>query len=364
MSIGWCSDMMMNCGMRWGLTISSMARQDVSTKKLISAFTLDIEEDTWEGSRGFTKRMVEMPHFDEKRNAQDAVSVLIRMRFAGVCGTDRGIWHREVFKDLIHASLQQEKKTRRVLGHEFVGTVVRVGSQVENLYGIRTGDEVSGDSHITCGRCFQCRIGEEEVCQDQAILGVSIDGVFAEYIKIPAKNLWAVDFDRVRPEIASMFDPFGNAVHACSKVDLRGKRIAVLGCGPIGLFTILLARAFGAVKIIAADVEEKNLLMAERLGAHYTVNIKHKEDGPGISVSPALRDAVVQRTYGKGVDVVFEMAGPNRSVVNALDIARGGGDSVRIKGRRFLNPRVQPCDYKRINALWRNRTADFRDVAN
>lgn len=302
---------------------------------MISALTLDTKKDNWENSRGFLKRRMPMPKLNERKNPQDAVCVLIRVKYAGVCGTDRGIWNRQVFRELIHSSLKREKKTLRILGHEFVGEVIGAGSQVENLYGIKQGDNVSGDSHLTCGRCFQCRVGEEEVCASQKILGVSTDGVFAEFIKIPAKNLWQVDFTRVRPEISAMFDPFGNAVHACSKVDLGGKRVAILGCGPIGMFTVLLARSFGAAKIIAVDPNKANLAMAKRLGAHNVCGSK----------PDTLQLFVNRLTYDKGVDVTFEMAGPNDSVNNALAITRSGGEVVLfgLKDGDFTTP-----DFHRI----------------
>ena len=311
----------------------------ISSQK-IPALTFDANADTWEGSRGFIKREIPPPALDERVDPRDVVSVIIKMRYAGLCGTDRGIWERQVFRDLIHDSLRREGKSLRILGHEFVGKVAEVGSQVENLYGIKVGDDVSGDSHATCGRCFQCRVGEEEVCQDQAILGISIDGIFAPYVKILAKNLWAVDFARVRPEIAALFDPFGNAVHACSKVDLRGKRVAILGCGPIGMFTILLARSYGAAKIIVADIDEKNLSMAERLGVDYAVRIAVSSD-PHMWPSEELVSAVNKLTYSKGVDAAFEMAGPNASVVNAIEITRGGGDVILfgLKDGDFMIPR-------------------------
>lgn len=296
---------------------------------MIYALTFDAKLDGWENSKGFVKRKIPMPALNEQKEPQDAVAVLIRVKYAGVCGSDRGIWNREVFYSLLHDSLKREGKTQRIVGHEFVGEVIEAGLQVENLYGIKVGDNVSGDSHVTCGRCFQCRIGQQEVCQDQAILGISRDGVFAEYIKIPAKNLWQVDFSRIRPEITSIFDPFGNAVHACSKVDLQGKRIAILGCGPIGMFTILLGRAFGAAKVIAVDINKKNIEIAKRLGADYTLLADDK-----------LCKEVSKLTYGKGVDIVFEMAGPNSSVVNALEITRSGGEVILfgLKDGDFMIP--------------------------
>ena len=108
---------------------------------------------------------------------------------------------------------------------------------------VKVGSLVSGDSHVTCGKCYQCRLGEANVCANDSILGISINGIFAEYVKIPAKNLWPIDESRIRPEIAAIMDPFGNAVHAISKIKaIGGARVAVLGCGPIGLFSILLLR--------------------------------------------------------------------------------------------------------------------------
>ena len=297
----------------------------MASKNTIPALTFDEKLDGWNTSSGFTKRSTKTPVLDEACNPSDALAALIKVSYAGVCGTDRGIWHRQVFKDLIASSLAREKKTTRILGHEFVGKVLHAGSYAQILYGIKPGDDVSGDSHITCGRCFQCRIGQEEVCQDQKILGISIDGIFAQYIKIPAKNLWAVDFSRIRPEIASILDPFGNAVHACSKVDLRGKRVAILGCGPIGMFTILLAKSFGAAKIIAIDLNKANLSCAKRLGAHHIIQITdRKNEDP----DKELESGIAKLTYGKGVDVSFEMAGPASSVNNCFKITRSGGEVV------------------------------------
>lgn len=316
-----------------------MVKKLLSSKQ-IPALTFDAKRDGWETSVGFIKRLIPMPSLNEKKDSRDALSVIIRVQYAGMCGTDRGIWHRQVFRDLIHSSLLREKKSQRILGHEFMGNVVEAGSQVENLYGIKKGDNVSGDSHITCGRCFQCRIGEQEVCQDQTILGIGIDGIFARYIKIPAKNLWAVDVTRVRPEIAAMFDPFGNAVHACSKVDLRGRRVAILGCGPIGMFAVLLARAFGAAKVVTADINKANLALAKRLGAHVTILLEPEKNPPQPCAHQGLAKEISRITYAKGVDVAFEMAGPNASLINALDITRSGGDVILfgLKDGDFVIP--------------------------
>lgn len=278
-----------------------------------------------------------MPVLDEANNPADATSVIVKMKYAGVCGSDRGLWYRTAFKDLFHDSLEREGKSRRITGHEFVGEIVAVGSSVESLYSdpdplnkakIEVGSLVSGDSHVTCGRCYQCRIGESNVCLNEAILGISIDGVFAEYVKLPAKNLWAVDETRIRPEIAAIFDPFGNAVHCLTKVDVRGQRVAIFGCGPIGLFSLLLAKNFGAAKVIMADVNPANLEMAKQLGADETILIEKSEKEQNWQGDPAVIARIKELTYGKGVDIALEMAGPQSSINNAIDSVRRGGHVV------------------------------------
>ena len=300
----------------------------------IPALTFDIKEDGWVASKGFIKREIDMPFLDEKNNLQDAVSVILKIRYAGVCGSDRGIWYRSSFKDLIHSSLLKEQKSMRILGHEFVGEIMEAGSMVVSLYAdldpqnlvkIEVGSLVSGDSHITCGKCYYCRIGEGHICINESILGISIDGIFAKYIKIPAKNLWAIDVNRVRPEIASIFDPLGNAVHATTKADVRGQRVAVFGCGPIGLFSILLLRNFGAAKIIAVDLNPQNLDMAHELGAHETILIEKKDKKNDWEHDVEVVEKIKELTYGKGVDVSMEMAGPASSLNNALESTRRGG---------------------------------------
>lgn len=319
---------------------------------MIKALTFDTEKDGWEKSRGFTLREVPMPTLDVD-NPEDQLSVILKIRYAGVCGTDRGLWYRAAFKELIHRSLQNEGKTMRILGHEFVGEIVEMGSMVPRLYNdldgknpikIEIGALASGDSHVTCGRCYQCRIGEAHVCLNEAILGISIDGIFAEYVKIPAKNLWAVDESRVRPEIAAIYDPFGNAVHASTVVDMRGQRVAVFGCGPIGMFATLLAQRFGAAKIIAVDVNQANLNMAKELGAHETILIPKKEKKEAGEHDEEVVARIMELTYGKGVDISMEMAGPASSLNNCILATRRGGHVIAfgIKDGAMTIPNFSP----------------------
>lgn len=298
---------------------------------------IDLSTQSWEESRGFSLTDLPMPTLDEAANPADAAAVILKVRYAGVCGSDLGLWNRSAFKDMFLAALARDGKTRRVVGHEFVGEIVEAGSMVKALYSdpdsqnlakIEVGSLVSGDSHVTCGRCYQCRLGEGHVCLDEAILGISIDGIFAQYVKIPAKNLWSIDASRVRPEIAAIFDPFGNAVHACTKADMRGQRVAIFGCGPIGLFSLLLARNFGAAKVIMVDINPANLAMAKKLGADETIQIEPKTKTADWQADPEVMERIMELTYGKGVDVAMEMAGPPSSVNNAIDSTRRGGQVI------------------------------------
>lgn len=305
--------------------------------KTVSALTFDSQLDGWQNSTGFVKRDVPMPILDEATTPEDALSVIVKVHYAGVCGSDRGLWCRTAFKDLVHTSLEREGKTQRIMGHEFVGEIVAIGSLVDRLYTdpdpnnpvkMAIGSLVSGDSHVTCGRCFQCRVGEGHVCMNESILGISIDGIFAEYVKIPAKNLWPIDGTRIRPEIAAIMDPFGNAIHTATKVDFRGQRVAIFGTGAIGLFSVLLARNFGAAKVIAIDTNADNLAMARKLGAHETIQITPQTKEHDWECDQAVIDEIMRLTYGKGVDVSLEMAGPFSSVNNAIDATRRGGHVV------------------------------------
>jgi len=307
----------------------------------MQGLTIDIGKNEWHSARGFVKRELPMPVLDENADPQDALCVIVKVMYAGMCGSDRGMWNRVSFTSLFHEALEKEEKTMRILGHEFVGEVVEVGSLVESTYfDITKGKHVSGDSHVTCGKCYQCRIGEAEVCQDQAIFGITTDGIYAEYVKIPAKNLWAVDFDRVRPEVCALYDPFGNAVHSLTKVDVRGARVAVFGAGQIGMFSILLAHHFGAAKIIAVDVNQANLDIAKKLGAHETILIEQKEKEHTYDADAEVVKRIQELTYGKGVDVGLEMAGFNSSVNNCIESTRYGGDIVLfgIKDGDFVIP--------------------------
>jgi len=235
--------------------------------------------------------------------------VLIGIEAASICGTD------------LHIRRWDEWSSERVqppltLGHELSGTVVAVGSTVRD---VAEGDYVSAESHVTCGVCFHCRTGRAHMCEQTRILGVDRDGGFADYVAIPASVVWRNDRSKLPPEIACLQEPFGNAVFATSTQDLAGRAVAVLGCGPVGLFTIAIARAFGAGRLLASDRVPFRLELARKLGADDVLNFDEVEDVPGWFDS---------HNEEVGMGVVFEMSGALQAIQNAFQIVRHGGNVV------------------------------------
>lgn len=280
----------------------------------------------WDSSKGFELADVPNPELVEG----DENKVIVRVHFAGVCGSDRGIWYRQAFKDQILGSLATEGSDTRVIGHEHFGEVVEVGSKVTK---VKVGNFVSAESHIVCNQCFQCKNGQQNVCTNEKILGISHPGIFAEYVKLPEHVLWPTDTGRIRPEVAACQEPFGNAVHAASKVDLKGKTVAIFGLGPIGQFLVLVARGMGAKTIIGVEPNPVALEMAKKLGIDYVIPLEVKGErdkvkGNTYQHNPEVTDEINRITDGLGVDVSFEMAGFNSSVNNCLYATRRGGDVV------------------------------------
>jgi threonine 3-dehydrogenase len=260
--------------------------------------------------------------------------VLVRVEAASLCGTDLHIhawdeWSRERIKPPL------------TLGHEFAGTVVEVGRDVRH---VAAGDYVSAESHITCGMCFQCRTGQAHMCEQTRILGVDRDGAFAEYVAVPEMVIWKNDREKLPPEIATLQEPFGNAVFATSSQDLAGRSIAVLGCGPIGLFTIGIARASGAAGVWAADRTPFRIGLAERMGATGCLNVDDAKDVPAW---------FREQNDGYGLDVVFEMSGSPRAITDAFKIARNGGRVILfgIPSRPVELDVAESLIFKNLNVL-------------
>lgn len=292
------------------------------------ALTYNRETDPWESTVGLKKTEVERPVIDETKNYHDRSNVLVQPIMTGFCGSDRGIWFRTAFKDMIMKSLERDRKPMRVIGHELLGRVVALGADAKRQFGLEIGDIVSTESHIVCGACYQCRIGDTHVCADDKIIGISEDGCFAEAVKLPAKSLWRTDITRIRPEVAAVQEPFGNAVHACTKVNLRGKRVAIVGCGTIGLFAVAIARAMGANYVIGVEPMENHAEMARRLGADVVLRPQPTSKERPHQSDPELTEKIRKLTDGVGVDVALEMSGVNSSVNNAIHAVRRGGDVI------------------------------------
>jgi threonine 3-dehydrogenase len=232
--------------------------------------------------------------------------VLVRVEAASVCGTDLHIFHWDPWS--AHRVVPP-----LTLGHEFAGTVVEVGAGVRH---VAPGDYVSAESHITCGVCFHCRTGHAHMCEQTRILGVDRDGAFAGCVVVPESVIWQNDREKLPPEIATLQEPFGNAVFATSQEDLAGKSVAILGCGPIGLFSIAIARASGASRILASDRTPYRIELAKRMGADEALSVEGVDDVPA---------SFHERNEGEGLDVVFEMSGAPSAIVDAFRIVRNGG---------------------------------------
>ncbi|MEO7028036.1 MAG: zinc-binding dehydrogenase, partial [Acidobacteriaceae bacterium] len=196
-------------------------------------------------------------------------------------------------------------------GHEFSGTVAAIGERVQS---VAVGDFVSAEMHVACGHCLQCRSGQAHVCQFVKILGVDGDGAFADYVRIPAANVWKLD-PRIPRDFGSLYDPFGNAVHTVLSGPIAGQTVAVTGCGPIGLFSIAVAKACGASRIVAIEPNPRRRELARQMGAH-------------VLLDPATDDVearVHEATAGNGVDVLLEMSGHPAAIKQGFRILRMGG---------------------------------------
>src|SRR6266699_3767001 len=246
---------------------------------------------------GAEVREVKIPAFGRS-------DVLVKVSVASVCGTDLHIYNWDSWaQHRIHPPL--------IPGHEFCGTVAAVGDEVTS---VKEGDFVSAEMHVACGKCLQCRTGEAHICQNVKIIGVDTDGAFAEYVVIPESNIWKLD-PAIPQEYASILDPLGNAVHSVLAGEIAAKTVAITGCGPIGLFAIAVARAVGAARVFAIEVNEHRRKIASQMKADRVLDPESQD----------ARTIILEQTGGLGVDVVLEMAGHPKAIRTAFDIVRRGG---------------------------------------
>jgi threonine 3-dehydrogenase len=292
----------------------------------MKALILDANRTTWSTTKGYKLADVPEPKLNEKQDKLDAGRVLIEPIFGGVCGTDKGIWFRKAFKDAILNTMEKDHRSHFVMGHELLGRIVEVGSDVKRSGRFHVGQVVAAESHIFCGVCPMCLSGNQHVCANERIIGVTWDGVFAERLKLPENVLWPTVLEKIRPEVAAIQEPFGNAVHVCTpsmadatmkNAEFRGKTIAVFGCGTIGLFSILIARAMGAKKIIGIEPNAKNKAKALACGADKVID-----------PSDHSAEEIISYFDGYGADYCLEMSGFPSSLLAAIKASRRGGHIV------------------------------------
>ena len=237
--------------------------------------------------------------------------VLIQVRAASICGTDLHIYHWDAWS-------QRRIQPPLIIGHEFAGIVVQVGEDVRPDQ-VQVGDHVSAESHLTCGTCRPCQLGRRHVCEHTRIIGVDADGAYAQYVAMPAENVWRNPPD-MPWAVASLQENFGNSVHTVAACDVRAKRVLLTGCGPAGLMAIPVARAFGAQCIIATDLSPYRLDLARQVGADLALN-PAQDDVPA-----RVRDLVGPG----GVDVLLEMSGAPAALTQGLQLLAPGGEAALL----------------------------------
>src|SRR5467141_1532407 len=236
--------------------------------------------------------------------ATGPTDVLVRVKTASICGTDLHIYCWDRWS-------QGRIKPPLTLGHEFCGVVERVGDEVR---AVKAGDFVSTEMHVNCGHCHQCRLGQAHISKNLRIIGIDQDGAFAEFVKIPASNIWKLDA-AIPEHYGAILDPLGNAVHTVLAGEIAGRTVLVTGCGPIGLMSIAVAKACGSSTVFATETNEQRRAMAKKMGADVVLN-------------PAETDSVTRikaETGGTGVDVLLEMSGNPAAIQQGFRALRAGG---------------------------------------
>ncbi|HEC03133.1 MAG TPA: L-threonine 3-dehydrogenase [Phycisphaerales bacterium] len=230
--------------------------------------------------------------------------VLIKIAKTAICGTDIHIFNWDAWA-------QKTIKTPLVIGHEFVGTVTEIGT---NVHDVEIGELVSGEGHIVCGHCRNCLAGRRHLCTAPNCIGVDRDGAFAEYLSVPVTNIWHCD-PNISTDVLSCFDPFGNAVHTTLSYDLVGEDVLITGAGPIGCMAVGVARQAGARYVVITDVNPYRLELAKQMGPTLTLDVR----------SERIEDAIEKLDMKEGFDVGLEMSGNPAAFQSMLaNICHGG----------------------------------------
>ena len=230
--------------------------------------------------------------------------LLIKIRKTAICGTDIHIYSWDEWA-------QNTIPVPMIVGHEYVGEVVAIGQEVR---GFELGDRVSGEGHITCGHCRNCRAGRRHLCRNTFGVGVDRQGAFAEYLVIPAFNAFKIP-DNISDELASIFDPFGNAVHTALSFNLTGEDVLITGAGPIGIMAAAVAKHVGARHVVITDVNDYRLNLATKMGATRAVNVANQK----------IEDVMAELGMTEGFDVGMEMSGVPMAFTSMLENMNHGG---------------------------------------
>ena len=249
--------------------------------------------------------------------------VLIQIRKSAICGTDVHIYNWDEWSS-------RTVPVPMTVGHEYAGVVVELGSEVR---GLKVGDRVSGEGHITCGHCRNCRAGRRHLCRNTRGVGVDRPGSFAEYLSLPAVNAFPLP-DGIDDDIAAILDPLGNATHTTLSFDLVGEDVLITGAGPIGIMSVAIARHVGARYIVITDVNDYRLDLARKMGADRAVNV----------AKDSLADTMSDLGMQEGFDVGLEMSG-NSAALRDLLRAMNHGGRVALLG---IPPEEIPLDLNEI----------------
>ena len=230
--------------------------------------------------------------------------VLIKIRKTAICGTDIHIWNWDDWA-------QKTIPVPMHVGHEYVGTIVELGSEVQ---GFKIGDRVSGEGHITCGHCRNCRAGRRHLCRNTVGVGVNRPGSFAEYLALPSFNTFPIP-EGISDDLAAIFDPFGNAVHTTLSFNMVGEDVLITGAGPIGIMAVAVAKHVGARHVVITDVNDYRLELARKMGASRAVNVTRED----------IRDIMADLGMTEGFDVGLEMSGNPQAFRTMLQVMQHGG---------------------------------------
>ncbi|HQC42403.1 MAG TPA: L-threonine 3-dehydrogenase [Verrucomicrobiota bacterium] len=230
--------------------------------------------------------------------------VLIKIHKTGICGTDLHIYRWDTWS-------QKTVPVPLTIGHEFVGEIVEVGSNVKDFH---VGDVVSGEGHVVCGRCRNCMAGRRHLCPDTKGIGVNRNGAFAEYLSLPMTNVW-LHHKGISEDVASIFDPFGNAVHTALSFPALGEDVLITGAGPIGIMAAAVAKHAGARFVVITDVNEHRLELAKKLGVDVALNTQKS----------SIKELQKNLGMTEGFDIGLEMSGNDQAFQDMLDNMCHGG---------------------------------------